>query len=122
MDIVVLAAAVIAVARAAATLARRYAAYDVVDQIYKLMTQYGDAIHIALGIFTARLFDYARAMPQAAAAAAAVVAALYVAYQIVEDVEAPPQLRSAPKDIATYTAALVVTLAALWGIPIQVSV
>jgi len=120
MDIVVLAAAVIAAARAAATLARRYAAYDVVDQIYELMTQYGDAIHIALGIFTARLFDYAKAMPQAAAAAA-VVAALYVAYQIVQDVEAPPQLRSAPKDIATYTASLVVTLAALWGIPIQVA-
>jgi len=84
------------------------------------MTQYGDAIHIALGIFTARLFDYAKAMPQAAAAAA-VVAALYVAYQIVQDVETPPQLRDAPKDIATYTASLVVTLAALWGIPIQVA-
>jgi len=121
MDIVVLAAAVIVVARAAATLARRYAAYDVVDEIYKLMTQYGDAIHIALGIFTARLFDYAKAMPQAAAAAA-VVAALYVAYQIVEDLEASPSLRSAPKDIAVYTTSLVVTLAALWGIPIQVSV
>ncbi len=121
MDIVVLAAAVIAATRVAATLARRYAAYDVVDEIYKLMTQYGDAIHIALGIFTARLFDYAKAMPQAAAAAA-VVAALYVAYQIVEDVEAPPSLRSAPKDIAVYTTSLVVTLAALWGIPIQVSV
>ena len=49
MDIVVLAAAVIATARVAATLARRYAAYDVVNQIYELMTQYGDAIHIALG-------------------------------------------------------------------------
>jgi len=120
MDIVVLAAAVIAVARAAVALVRRYAAYDVADQIYRLMTQYGDAIHIALGIFTARLFDYAKAMPQAAAAAA-VVAALYVAYQIVQDVEAPPQLRSAPKDIATYTASLVVTLAALWGIPIQIA-
>jgi hypothetical protein len=121
MDIVVLAAAVIAVARAAATLARMYAAYDVVDQIYRLMTQYGDAIHIALGIFTARLFDYAKTMPQAAAAAA-VIAALYVAYQIVQDLEAPPQLRSAPKDIATYTASLVVTLAALWGIPLQITV
>jgi len=121
MDIVVLAAAVIAVARVAAALARRAAAYGAVDQIYELMTQYGDAIHIALGIFTARLFDYAKAMPQAAAAAA-VIAALYVAYQIVQDVEAPPQLRSAPKDIATYTASLAVTLAALWGIPLQITV
>ena len=121
MDIVVLAAAVIAAARVAAALARRYAAYDVVDQIYKLMTKYGDAVHIALGIFTARLFDYAKAMPQAAAAAG-VIAALYVAYQIVEDLEAPPQLRSAPKDIAVYTASLVATLAALWGIPLQIAV
>jgi len=121
MDIVVLAAAIIAVARAAATLARRYAAYGIVDRVYKLMTQYGDAIHIALGMFTARLFDYAKAVPQASAAAA-VIAALYVAYQIVEDVEAPPQLRDAPKDIAVYTASLVVTLAALWGIPLQIAV
>lgn len=121
MDIVVLAAAIIAAARAAATVARRYAAYDVVDQIYRLMTQYGDAVHIALGIFTARLFDYAKAMPQAAAAAA-VIAALYVAYQIVEDIEAPPSLRSAPKDIAVYMASLTATLAALWGIPLQISI
>jgi hypothetical protein len=121
MDIVVLAAAVIAAARVAATLLARVAAYDVVDQIYQLLTQYGDAVHIALGIFTARLFDYAKSMPQAAAAAA-VIAALYAAYQIVQDMEAPPQLRSAPKDIAAYTASLVATLAALWGIPLQIAI
>jgi hypothetical protein len=121
MDIVVLAAAIIAAARAAATLARKYSAYDVTDQIYKLLTQYGDAVHIALGIFTARLFDYAKAMPQAAAAAA-IIAMLYVAYQIMEDLEAPPQLRSAPKDIAVYMASLAATLAALWSIPLQISI
>ncbi|MGC8584311.1 MAG: hypothetical protein ACP5MH_11400, partial [Thermoproteus sp.] len=117
MDVVVLIAAVLAIARAAISAVRIYRASDVVDQIYQYMTRYGDLFHIALGIFTARLLDYARSTPPAAVAAA-IIAATYIVYQIVEDWEAPPDKRSAPKDIAVYTATITVTLATLWGIPL----
>lgn len=121
MDVVIAVVAAIVAARASLAAAKIYKPNDLVDNIYDWMRKYGDLVHIAYGIFVARLLDYARQVPPAGIAAG-ILATLYVVYQIVEDLEAPPAQRSAPKDIAVFTAAMTVTLATLWGIPVNIPV
>jgi hypothetical protein len=84
---------------------------DDITRLYEYMRNYGDPIHISLGIYAAKLFSLAAASTMAVALT---LSALYTIYQIVE------QDNSAPKDIAVYTASLAVAYAYYSGIPIPV--
>jgi len=86
---------------------------DDITRLYEFMRNYGDPIHISLGIYAAKLFYLATASTMAVALA---LSALYAVYQIVE------QDNSVPKDIAVYTASLAVAYAYYSGIPIPVHV
>jgi hypothetical protein len=84
---------------------------DDITRLYEFMRNYGDPIHISLGIYVAKLF-YLAAVSNIAVALT--LSALYAIYQIVE------QDNSAPKDIAVYTASLAVAYAYYSGIPMPV--
>ena len=86
---------------------------DDITRLYERMKNYGDPIHISLGIYAAKLFYLAAASTMAVALT---LSALYVVYQI------SGQDNSAPKDIAVYTASLAVAYAYYSGIPIPVHI
>jgi len=84
---------------------------DDITRLYEYMRNYGDPIHISLGIYAAKLFYLATA---STTAVALTLSALYTIYQIVERDD------TVPKDIAVYTASLAVAYAYYSGIPIPV--
>lgn len=86
---------------------------DDITRLYERMKNYGDPIHISLGIYAAKLFHLATASTMAVALT---LSALYAVYQIVG------RDNSAPKDIAVYTASLAVAYAYYSGIPIPVHI
>jgi len=82
---------------------------DLITKLYESARNYGDPIHVSLGIYAAKLFYIGT---PATLAVASVLSAIYVVYQVTENDN------SVSKDLAVYAASLAVAFAYYSGIPI----
>jgi len=102
-----------------ARLGRRAKLLGALEDIYEISRRYGDLIHVAYGMFTARILELglrsgAPAEALVTSASALIMFLAYVAYQYAQRDE------NVPKDIAVYTASFAVALGASFGIPFKI--
>lgn len=118
MDVLTVLLAVLLGVKLGTWLFGRVVAVKLVDRLYLWFRKHGDTIHMAYGVFTAKVLEYGIKSNSVHAAistacAAFLLALAYLMYQLFQRDE------YTPKDIAVYVASFSMSLAYILGIPFE---